>query len=548
MKLHAIIFTMSILVCCTPGKKNDEQLKSEVASIELTRGEITLCSSGTDQFGTVSFSQSCSEKTRPDFNLAIALLHSFEYTEAEKVFAKVIDQDPQCVMAYWGAAMSNFHPLWSPPSPAELEKGARIITLARTILPDKSTRESDDIEAIATIYDEWNTLDHRARLLKFEKASQALYEKYTDDDEAAIFYALALGAAADPADKTFQKQKKAGDVLNRIFANKPTHPGIAHYIIHNYDYPELATLALPAARKYAAIAPASAHAQHMPSHIFTRLGLWDESIQSNIASVSAAQCYAQKSGIKGHWDEELHGLDYLMYAYLQKADDEKALEQVRYLQTIKEVFPVNFKDAYSFASMPARYAVERRDWAAAASLQPEPADFPWEKFPWEKANIYFARALGAVHINKVQDAKKDLEQLKALHATLVQAKENYKSNLVLIQVKASEAWIKLAEGKKTEALTLMTEAADMEDATAKHPVTPGEIIPARERLADMYLEAGDSQRALQVYEEDLKRHPNRFNGIYGAAIASKKSGDAAKAEQFSEQLVALAGTGNKRGK
>lgn len=548
MKLHAIIFTMSILVCCTPGKKNDEQLKSEVASIELTRGEITLCSSGTDQFGTVSFSQSCSEKTRPDFNLAIALLHSFEYTEAEKVFAKVIDQDPQCVMAYWGAAMSNFHPLWSPPSPAELEKGARIITLARTILPDKSTRESHYIEAIATIYDEWNTLDHRARLLKFEKASQALYEKYTDDDEAAIFYALALGAAADPADKTFQKQKKAGDVLNRIFANKPTHPGIAHYIIHNYDYPELATLALPAARKYAAIAPASAHAQHMPSHIFTRLGLWDESIQSNIASVSAAQCYAQKSGIKGHWDEELHGLDYLMYAYLQKADDEKALEQVRYLQTIKEVFPVNFKDAYSFASMPARYAVERRDWAAAASLQPEPADFPWEKFPWEKANIYFARALGAVHINKVQDAKKDLEQLKALHATLVQAKENYKSNLVLIQVKASEAWIKLAEGKKTEALTLMTEAADMEDATAKHPVTPGEIIPARELLADMYLEAGDSQRALQVYEEDLKRHPNRFNGIYGAAIASKKSGDAAKAEQFSEQLVALAGTGNKRGK
>ncbi len=548
MKLHAIIFTMSILVCCTPGKKNDEQLKSEVASIELTRGEITLCSSGTDQFGTVSFSQSCSEKTRPDFNLAIALLHSFEYTEAEKVFAKVIDQDPQCVMAYWGAAMSNFHPLWSPPSPAELEKGARIITLARTILPDKSTRESDYIEAIATIYDEWNTLDHRARLLKFEKASQALYEKYTDDDEAAIFYALALGAAADPADKTFQKQKKAGDVLNRIFANKPTHPGIAHYIIHNYDYPELATLALPAARKYAAIAPASAHAQHMPSHIFTRLGLWDESIQSNIASVSAAQCYAQKSGIKGHWDEELHGLDYLMYAYLQKADDEKALEQVRYLQTIKEVFPVNFKDAYSFASMPARYAVERRDWAAAASLQPEPADFPWEKFPWEKANIYFARALGAVHINKVQDAKKDLEQLKALHATLVQAKENYKSNLVLIQVKASEAWIKLAEGKKTEALTLMTEAADMEDATAKHPVTPGEIIPARELLADMYLEAGDSQRALQVYEEDLKRHPNRFNGIYGAAIASKKSGDSAKAEQFSEQLVALAGTGNKRGK
>lgn len=546
MKLHPIFLAMSILLCCTTGKKNDEQLKRELATIELTRGEITLCSSGTDEFGTVSFSQSCSEKTRTDFNLAIALLHSFEYTEAEKVFVKVIDQDPQCVMAYWGAAMSNFHPLWSPPSPTELEKGAKIIALARSIIMDKSTRESDYIEAIAAIYDQWDSLDHRTRLLKFEKASQAMYEKYTDDDEAAIFYALALGAAADPTDKTFQKQKKAGDVLNKVFQNKPAHPGIAHYIIHNYDYPELATLALPAARKYASIAPASAHAQHMPSHIFTRLGLWDESIQSNIASVSAAQCYAQKSGIKGHWDEELHGLDYLMYAYLQKADDEKALEQVQYLQTIKEVFPVNFKDSYSFASMPARYALERKDWTTAASLQPEPSDFPWDKFPWEKANIYFARVLGAVHTNKVNDARKDLEQLKALHTTLVQAKENYKSNLVLIQVKASEAWIKLAEGKKDEALALMTEAADMEDATAKHPVTPGEIIPARELLGDMYLQTGNPQRALQVYEQDLKRHPNRFNGIYGATLAAQKSGEAAKARQFLEQLTALGGQGNKR--
>lgn len=545
MKPHPIIFTMLILLCCT-SKKNDKQLKNELASIELTRGEITLCSAGTDQFGSVSFSQSCSEKTRPDFNLAIALLHSFEYTEAEKVFVKVIDQDPHCVMAYWGAAMSNFHPLWSPPSPAELEKGSKIITLARSIITDKSTRESDYIEAIATIYDQWNTLDHRTRLLKFEKASQALYEKYTDDDEAAIFYALALGAASDPTDKTFQKQKKAGEVLKGIYDNKPNHPGIAHYIIHNYDYPELATLALPAARKYASIAPASAHAQHMPSHIFTRLGLWDESIQSNIASVTAAQCYAQKSGIKGHWDEELHGLDYLMYAYLQKADDAKALEQMQYLQTIKEVFPVNFKDAYSFASMPARYALERKDWTAAASLQPEPADFPWEKFPWEKANIYFARLLGAVHTNKLSDARKELEQLKTLHAKLVEAKENYKSNLVLIQVKASEAWIKLAEGQKDEALALMTEAADMEDATAKHPVTPGEIIPARELLGDMCLQTGNPQRALQVYEDDLKRHPNRFNGIYGAALASEKAGEGAKAKEFYGQLMALAEPGSER--
>ncbi|MFZ6012585.1 MAG: hypothetical protein ACOYXT_19735, partial [Bacteroidota bacterium] len=252
------------------------------------------------------------------------------------------------------------------------------------------------IEAIAAIYDDWAKIDHGTRLQKYLQASQKIYERYPEDNEAAIFYALALRAAADPADKSFKNQKKAGEILNKLFLNQPNHPGIAHYIIHTYDYPELATLALPAARQYATIAAASAHAQHMPSHIFTRLGLWDESITSNTNSISAAQCYAEKTQLKGHWDEELHGLDYLIYAYLQKADDDKAREQFQYLKTITNVFPLNFKDAYSFAAIPTRYALERKDWKEAASLSLNPADFPWEKFYWEKGNLYLGRVLGAV--------------------------------------------------------------------------------------------------------------------------------------------------------
>lgn len=535
-----------LLLACSSGKEQ-AQFDKDLEAIDLTRGDITLCGSGIDEFGTVEFSLSCGDNVRGDFNLAMALLHSFEYTEAEKVFASVIDKDPRCVMAYWGVAMSNFHPLWAPPGPAELLKGSKVVTLARSITDGKVSRESDYLEAIAAFYDNWQTTDHKSRVLKFESRSKMVYEKYPNDNEAAIFYSLALNAAADPADKTFAKQKKAGSILNAIFVNKPDHPGIAHYIIHNYDYPELAEMALPAARKYASIAAASAHAQHMPSHIFIRLGLWDEAIRSNMNSVSAAQCYAEKSSMTGHWDEELHGMDYLTYAYLQKADDEKALEQINYLKTITEVFPVNFKDAYCFAAMPARYAVERKDWTLASALQLEPANFPFEKFPWERANTNFARLLGAVHTRKLDEAQTQLKELHAVHDELIEMKDSYKANLVHIQVKAADAWIKLARGQKAEAVKVMSEAADMEDATAKHPVTPGEIIPARELLADMYLETGDAKNALIQYEADLEKHPNRFNALYGAGLAAERSGDDAKARKYFQQLLAVANsTASKR--
>ena len=532
-----------IFILCMSGcgpKKDDQSLRNDLTALDLNRGEIALCNSGDAEFGKVAFELSCSEKVREQFNLAGALLHSFEYPDAEKVFAKIIDEDPYCIMAYWGAAMCNFHPLWERPSQEDLNKGARIIKLARSLIVDQSSREAGYLETIATIYDQSDQLDHPARLLKFEQASEKLHTKYPDDNEAAIFYALALRAAADPTDKTFAKQKKAGDILNTILIKDPKHPGIAHYIIHVYDYPELADLGLASARQYASLAAASAHAQHMPSHIFTRMGLWDESIQSNTNSVNAAKCYAENIGIKGHWDEELHGLDYLMYAYLQKADDKTAMEQLAYFKTIDDVFPKNFKDAYSFSAIPARYALERKDWKGASELQLSPAWFPWEKYYWERSNTDFARFLGDIHTNNIKDARNVLAQLQSSQGQLELAKDAYKANLVMIQVKAAEAWLSLKEGNKQKAIGLMTTAANMEDATEKHPVTPGEIIPARELLGDLYMEIGEHEKAVEAYELNLKRHPNRFNGLYGAAIASERLGSDQKAGKYFSDLLTLA--------
>lgn len=534
----SLVFAFVVIALLSCSKEKDtKDLRAELAALDLERGEITLCGAGTDQLGTVAFGLACSEAVRKDFNLATALLHSFEYTEAEKVFVKVVEQDPRCVMAYWGIAMSNFHPLWSAPDSVEMVKGAKVITLARSLVADTSSREAHYIEAVGTIFDIEGSADYKSRLLKFEQSCQKIYALYPDDSEAAIFYALALGASADPKDKTFKNQRKAGKILNTIFENNPNHPGIAHYLIHIYDYPEIANEGLSAARKYASIASASAHAQHMPSHIFTRLGLWDESIKSNLQSISAARCYAAQSGVQGHWDEELHGLDYLIYAYLQQGNDAAAKKQLDYLNTIDTVSPVNFKGAYSFAAGSARYAVERKDWEEASNLDVAKKDFPWEKFPWETANLNFACFLGAIQTNKFTLAKKELENLQSHHKVLLERKDNYKANLVRIQILSAQAWIKYSEKKPAEALALMAEAATMEEATAKHPVTPGEIIPARELLADLYLLMGKPRDAQREYENDLKKHPNKFNVLYGAALASVKVGDLKKARLYYKQLL-----------
>lgn len=533
------LFLLPVILSC--NNKNAAPSKDTITALNLKRGDVISCGITDAQFGTADFETTCNEKAKKDFNLAIELLHSFEYDEAEKVFAKIIDETPDCAMAYWGVATSNFHPLWNPPTEAELQKGAQAIVIANTI-NTKSEREAGYINAIGLFYKDWDKTGHYTRTVAFEKAMEQLYIKYPDDHEAAIFYALALNAAADPTDKTYARQKKAGDILNALYAKEPNHPGIIHYIIHTYDYPELAELALPAARRYAQVAPSSAHALHMPSHIFIRLGLWDESIHSNLQSVGAAQCYAESAGIKGHWDEELHGMDYLVYAYLQKGDNQLAEEQVRYLKTIHTVYPVNFKIAYAFAAVPSRYVLENKNWKEAAALALPSANFSWNAFPWQEAIIHFTRLLGAVHTNNFTEAKSELATLNRLHDTLEKQKDMYKSKEVEIQMKAGEAWINFVSANKADALRLMQLAADMEDSTGKHPVTPGEVLPARELLADMLLQANKNTEALQAYEAVLKKNPNRFNSLYNAGIAAKKSGNNEKTAFYFKQLLMITDT------
>ncbi|MDO1449125.1 tetratricopeptide repeat protein [Rhodocytophaga aerolata] len=532
---YSIVCLVCILASVSCKKKNTAETNTAISELNLKRGEVITCGPPDREFGSLVFQTSCGDESE-NFNLALKLLHSFEYDEAEKVFASIIDRFPDCAMAYWGVAMSNFHPLWTPPTEAELKKGAKAIELAQT-LSSKSKKEASYIAAIASFYKDWDTVEHRERCLRFEKAMEQVAADYPEDKEATIFYALALNAAADPSDKSFAKQKKAGAILQKMSPEESNHPGVIHYLIHTYDSPELATLALPAARKYASVAPSSAHALHMPSHIFTRLGLWEECIQSNRASVSSAQCYGEAAGIQGHWDEELHGLDYLMYAHLQKGENTLAKQQWDYLQTIQEVHPVNFKVAYAYAAIPARYVLENKRWQEAATLPMHPANFPWNEYPWQKAIIHFTRLLGAVHLENLASATTELNELNQIHQTLLKQKDAYKANQVLIQLKAGEAWIRFKEGKPAEALELMQLAADMEDKTEKHPVTPGEVIPARALEADLLMEMNQPAKALQAFEADFKKHPNRFNSLYSAGVAAQKAGNPEKATLYYKQLI-----------
>ena len=533
-----LIAIVTIGIISLSNCKNKPKPNPELASAGLVRGDLLLCGDG--QFGEVSFSLSCDYEVRDAFDLAVSLLHSFEYAEAEKAFAKVIDVDPECAMAYWGVAMSIYHALWKAPNPEELAKGSRILKLAEPL--PKTVKEQEYLNAIGSYFKDWEKIDHKTRALKMEKNMESIYKTYPDDTEAAIFYALALKSTADPEDKNHTNERKAGKILEGIFPDQPNHPGIAHYIIHNYDNPELAPMALTTARRYADIAPNSAHAQHMPSHIFTRLGLWDESINSNLRSADAARCYSDASGMEGHWTSEIHALDYLLYAYLQQGNTAKTKELYEYISGIKVVWGNNASLAYPFAANPARMVLENKDWEQAAILPIPSVALSWDKYPWEKSILHFTRALGSAHLGDIISAEKELATLQSLHEDLVKLEDDYKADQVMIQVKATQAWIEFARGNHEKALQFMRESAILEDNTEKHPVTPGEVIPARELLGDLLLALDNPREALAAYEMALKNSPNRFNGLYGAAIAAKTLGDTQKARQYFELLVQATGS------
>lgn len=490
-----------------------------------------------ERLGQVNFPVSCDPAAQPQFNRGLALLHSFWYNAAESAFADMAEKDPACAMAYWGIAMSLYQPLWTEPSAAALEAGAAAVERAESA-GAKTELERDFISAIADFYRDYRTQDHVTRALAYEKAMAQLYSSHPDNDEAALFYSLALQGAASvsPPDATYARQKKAGAIAEKIFAEHPDHPGAAHYVIHAYDYPPLADRALDAARRYAKIAPDSPHALHMPSHIFTRLGFWEESIASNIDSRDAARKHSSPG-------DELHALDYLAYAYLQMGRDDLAKRALGENPVGSGGDATRFAGFYALASMPARYTLERRQWKEAAALEPPAGVVPGEGYSWTEISLHFAKGLGAARSGDLAAARAAMERLSAIRDAV---QVRYWSSAAEVHRGAVAAWVAHAEGESDKALERMRAAADLEDKIGKHPVSPGYVIPARELLGDLLMELGRPDEALAEYEAALRSSPRRFNGLYGAAQAAEAAGQPRKAAAFYRQLVELAGGSDSR--
>ena len=497
-----------------------------------------------EQLGKVDFPVTCNAAAGAAFERGVALLHSFQYDDAETAFADAATADPTCAMAHWGTAMSLYHPVWAAANPsaaptaADLKKGAEAVERARAAGP-KTDREKDYVAAVAAFYTGADTLDHRSRAMAFEKAMGEVAARHPEDKEAAIFHAVALLGTATPGDKTYATEKKAAAILNAILPQAPTHPGVAHYLIHSFDYPALADLALPAARSYAKIAPSSPHALHMPSHIFTRLGLWNESIDSNLASRAAARERMKRLHPGATSFEDLHAQDYLAYAYLQGGQDAKAravLDEVSAAETFDQQ---QFAAAYALTAVPARYALERRRWSEAAALTVRPAGFPWSKFAYAEAIVWFARGVGAARGGDAAVAREAVDKLAAIQKGLAEGQSAYWAGQVEIQRLAAAGWLAHAEKKDDDAVRLLRSAADLESSTEKHPVTPGAVLPAREMLGDLLLELNRPADALREYEASLQVAPGRFNGVFGAARAAEISGDRDKARTLYAALVEL---------
>jgi tetratricopeptide (TPR) repeat protein len=401
-------------------------------------------------------------------------------------------------------------------------------------------RETAFVEALETFYKN-EVQDYPSRAQAYEEAMAKVYARFPRDNEARVFYALSLLGTAQslPADKTFVREKKAAVILNEVLSEEPNHPGVAHYLIHAYDSPALANLALTAARTYAKIAPDVPHALHMPSHIFIRLGLWQEAINSNLESEAAAKEYARKMKMAGVWDQQLHAMDYLAYAYLQLAMDDKAKGVLDDLNEILKASQENLIAAYTFAAVPARYAIERRRWSEAATLELRPQEFAWDRLPWAKAIVYFARGIGAARQGDIPGARAAVAQLEKCKNDLKGAKGYDWVTQIEIQRTSVAAWLARAERDERQALELMRSAADLEDRTDKHPVTPGAIVPARELLGDLLLEMGQPGEAIKEFEASLRSTPNRFNGLYGAARSAELAGNQEKAKEYYVRLLAL---------
>lgn len=497
------------------------------------------------QLGKVSFESSCSKSADGLVERGLGWLHSFEYEEAERTFSEAASSDPGCAIANWGVAMSNYHPLWAPPTTSELEKGRIALEKARAAGP-RTAREQDYISALKNFFAHADKVDHKTRALAYSSAMEALHRSYPEDREAAVFYALSLVAAGMmDDDATYQRERKAAAILNRVLEQEPDHPGVAHYLIHSFDYPSLAHLAVPAARRYASIAPASAHAQHMPSHIFTRLGFWDEAIGSNTAAEAAAKAYASSRQMPGSWDERLHAMDYLVYGYLQTGQDGEAARVVDELNRITCVDPPNFKVAFAVSAIPARYLLERRQWEDATALAlPANAQtlVQWDKFPWAEANIHFAKAVGGARSGNLQIAREQLNALKKTEQSISVAAGDYDwRKQVAIQHKIAAAWLAHAEGQSEQALTMMRAAAELDEATEKHPVTPGSILPALEQLGELLVELRRPKDALIEFEVALRNAPNRYRSLHGAALSASLADDQPKALRYYGRLVEIAG-------
>lgn len=507
----------------------------------LAAPQISPDHSHEPQLGTISFDTSCSAEAESSVLRGLGWLHSFEYEQAARIFREALAADPECGIAYWGVAASHYHPLWAPPGAQELESGRAAIASAKST-GAKTQRERDYIDALTVFYESSDRLDHKTRAMAYSAALQQLHARYPEDREAAVFYALSLIAAGTmDQDPSFKREKEAAEILNEVLAEEPNHPGVSHYLIHSFDYPSLAELALPAAKRYASIAPASPHAQHMPSHIFVRLGLWEEAIKSNLASEAAARTLATEQGLPDSSSERLHAMDYLTYAYLQAGQASKAEGVYAELRNISRADPPSFAVAYSATAIPARLLLERRRWKDAASLQ-LPANVerlaPLDTFKWAQAHLHFARGVGAARIGDTARAREELGELRTLENSITVPLGSYDwRTQVAINRQIVEGWLAYAEGRQSDALRIMREAAQLDDSTEKHPVTPGSILPAREQLGELLLLLNRPVDALAEFESSLERAPGRFTALYGAGNAALLAGEATKARSYFAQFL-----------